>query len=165
MQTRNAARVFPEPVGALINVVRWVAISGQPRSWGSVGLLNRAKNQSRTRGLGHLRLLSICSTEAVIAYPVYSPQSVSADGATSGPARGDRAWHATCKGLAGLLPILLPDRQYYRCSASARGHPLKFPCVSLPLHFAVLSLQSVPISVVSFQGCSPVLAMMLERFD
>jgi hypothetical protein len=27
--------------------------------------------------------------------------------------------------------------------------------VSLPLHFAVLSLQSVPIPAVSFQGCSP----------
>src|SRR6266849_2863575 len=31
------------------------------------------------------------------------------------------------------------------------GHPLKFPWVSLPLHFAVLSMQSVPIPTISFQ--------------
>src|SRR4029453_13947678 len=37
------------------------------------------------------------------------------------------------------------------------SHPLKLPRVSLPLHFAVLSLQSVPIPAVSFQGCSPFL--------
>jgi hypothetical protein len=35
------------------------------------------------------------------------------------------------------------------------SHPLKLSCVSLSLHFAVLSLQSVPIPAVSFQGCSP----------
>ena len=34
------------------------------------------------------------------------------------------------------------------------GHPLKLPRVPLPLHFAVLPLQSVPILTVSLQGCS-----------
>jgi hypothetical protein len=40
-------------------------------------------------------------------------------------------------------------------SHALNGHPLKLPRVSFPLHFAVLSLQSVPIPAVSFQGCSP----------
>ncbi len=51
MQTRNAARVFPDPVGAAISVCRPAAISGQPPAWGSVGPAgNRPSNQRRTAG-------------------------------------------------------------------------------------------------------------------
>jgi len=35
------------------------------------------------------------------------------------------------------------------------SHPLKLTRISLPLHFAALSLQSVPIARLSFQGCTP----------
>jgi|SRR5215469_16729847 len=52
--------------------------------------------------------------------------------------------------------------QFFRQIANVVGtshaldsHALKLPRVSLPLHLAVLSLQSVPIPTVSFQGCSP----------
>src|SRR5208282_4039154 len=37
MQTRNAARVLPDPVGAAISVWRPAAISRQPAACGSVG--------------------------------------------------------------------------------------------------------------------------------
>ena len=53
MQARNAARVFPEPVGAEISVVLPARICGQPCSCGSVGVPNRPTNQSRTRGWAH----------------------------------------------------------------------------------------------------------------
>src|SRR5205809_5687354 len=51
MQTRKAARVLPEPVGAAISVSRPAAISAQPPSCGSVGPSgNRRSNQVRTAG-------------------------------------------------------------------------------------------------------------------
>ena len=51
MQTRNAARVLPEPVGAEISVWRPAAISRQPASCGSVGPAgNRPANQAATAG-------------------------------------------------------------------------------------------------------------------
>src|SRR5579884_2368109 len=50
MQIRNAARVFPEPVGAEISVVLPERISGQPCSCGSVGVPKRPTNHSRTSG-------------------------------------------------------------------------------------------------------------------
>ena len=40
MQTKKAARVFPEPVGAEINVGWLARMLGQPCSWGSVGVPN-----------------------------------------------------------------------------------------------------------------------------
>ena len=51
MQTRKAARVFPEPVGAAIRVSFPAAISRQPPSCGAVGPSgNRRSNQARTAG-------------------------------------------------------------------------------------------------------------------
>src|SRR5579859_1641866 len=51
MQTRNAASVLPEPVGAAISVWRPAAISRQPSACGSVGPSgNRPSNQRRTAG-------------------------------------------------------------------------------------------------------------------
>src|SRR2546423_11509809 len=51
MQTRNAASVLPEPVGAAISVSRPAAISAQPPAWGGVGPSgNRLPNQVRTAG-------------------------------------------------------------------------------------------------------------------
>src|SRR5687768_11841395 len=47
---RNAASVFPDPVGAEIRTSRPRAISGQPRICGSVAPSNRAENHSLTRG-------------------------------------------------------------------------------------------------------------------
>src|SRR5208282_1109121 len=55
MQARNAASVFPEPVGAEISVVRPARICGQPCSCGSVGVPNRWTNHSLTRGWAHAR--------------------------------------------------------------------------------------------------------------
>src|SRR5579863_2649500 len=50
MQARNAAKVFPEPVGAEIRVVCPARMCGHPCSCGSVGVPNRCTNQSRTSG-------------------------------------------------------------------------------------------------------------------
>ena len=49
-QVRNAASVFPEPVGAAISVCRPLAMAGQPRAWASVGPSNRPSNHAWTRG-------------------------------------------------------------------------------------------------------------------
>ncbi len=45
---RNAARVFPEPVGARISVCSPEAMAGHPCSWAVVGAGNEEANQSRT---------------------------------------------------------------------------------------------------------------------
>src|ERR1700678_1526206 len=50
--------------------------------------------------------------------------------------------------LGQLTDVLTTLHASYR-------HPLKLSWISLPLHFALLSLQSVPISSVSFQGFTP----------
>src|SRR5271167_1240962 len=55
MQIRNAASVFPEPVGAEINVGRRSNMHGQPCSCGSVGVPNRPTNHSCTTGCAHRR--------------------------------------------------------------------------------------------------------------
>src|ERR1700761_5727177 len=47
---RNAASVFPVPVGARISVDSPRAIAGQPSIWGRVGSVKTASNQSRTAG-------------------------------------------------------------------------------------------------------------------
>src|SRR5262245_48604180 len=56
IQIKNAARVLPDPVGAEISVVSPAKICGHPSSCGSVGVPNRATNQSRTSGCAHSRL-------------------------------------------------------------------------------------------------------------
>src|SRR5690348_6312114 len=56
MQVRNAARVFPDPVGAEINVVLLARIWGQPCSCGSVAAPNRPVNHSWTMGWAQLRV-------------------------------------------------------------------------------------------------------------
>src|SRR5262245_36426018 len=50
MDQRNAARVFPDPVGAAIRVSSPRAIAGQPCTWASVGVPKRSRNQTSTRG-------------------------------------------------------------------------------------------------------------------
>ena len=50
MQMRNAASVFPEPVGAEISVCLPPAMAGQPCAWASVGTRNLRSNHSRTIG-------------------------------------------------------------------------------------------------------------------
>jgi hypothetical protein len=51
MQTRNAASVFPDPVGAAISVWFPAAISRQPPACGTVGPSgNLRANQLRTAG-------------------------------------------------------------------------------------------------------------------
>ena len=55
MQTRNAASVLPEPVGAAISVLRPAAISGQPRRCGSVGSPNRSTNADAAAADGQVR--------------------------------------------------------------------------------------------------------------
>ncbi len=51
MHTKNAASVFPEPVGAAISVWFPAAISRQPSACGVVGPAgNRRVNQARTAG-------------------------------------------------------------------------------------------------------------------
>src|SRR5215467_8588084 len=53
MHARKAASVFPDPVGAEINVVRPATMCGQPCSCGSVGEPNFARNHSATSGCAH----------------------------------------------------------------------------------------------------------------
>src|SRR5581483_9561756 len=50
MQTRNAANVLPEPVGAEMRASRPARITGQPWIWGSVGAPKRSVNHSAMRG-------------------------------------------------------------------------------------------------------------------
>src|ERR1700681_3711934 len=50
MQTKNAARVLPEPVGAEMRVVLPARMAGQPCSWGSVGEPNLLRNHSAVTG-------------------------------------------------------------------------------------------------------------------
>src|SRR6516225_4154317 len=51
MQTRKAASVLPDPVGAAIRVWRPAAISSHPAACGSVGPAGkRPSNQARTAG-------------------------------------------------------------------------------------------------------------------
>jgi len=45
MLHKNAARVFPEPVGARMRVCLAAAIDGQPCCWGGLGYANRCLNQ------------------------------------------------------------------------------------------------------------------------
>src|SRR5271154_7600878 len=65
MQARNAASVFPEPVGAQISVVLSPRICGQPCSCGSVGVPNLETNHSRTRGCAHSRPVGDGTAKAV----------------------------------------------------------------------------------------------------
>ena len=51
MHTRNAASVFPDPVGAAISVSPPAAISGQPWACGTVGPAGKRRaNQTRIAG-------------------------------------------------------------------------------------------------------------------
>src|SRR5438552_7612873 len=67
METRKAARVLPEPVGAEISVSRPEVISGQPRAWASVGAWNLRWNQVRTAGWNKGRVSSVINMRAVVA--------------------------------------------------------------------------------------------------
>src|SRR4051812_35219728 len=49
MPQRNAASVFPEPVGAQISGLLPAAIDAQPPVWAGVGPSNDDSNQRRTR--------------------------------------------------------------------------------------------------------------------
>src|ERR1700726_2065995 len=55
MATRNAASVFPEPVGAEMRVGSPATMEGQPPSCGSVGVPNLATNHSCTMGWAQAR--------------------------------------------------------------------------------------------------------------
>src|SRR5882762_9642378 len=65
MQIRNAASVFPEPVGAEISVVCRARIDGQPSCCGSVGVPKRLTNQSRTSGCAHSKPAEIAREVSV----------------------------------------------------------------------------------------------------
>src|SRR5580704_9124215 len=72
MQARNAERVLPEPVGAEISVVRPASISGQPCSWGSVGVPKRATNHSATSGCAHDNEAGISPTDIGLFYQMFA---------------------------------------------------------------------------------------------
>ena len=55
MQTRNAARVLPLPVGAEMRVASPATMLGQPWVCGSVGLPNFVRNHSAVMGWAHAR--------------------------------------------------------------------------------------------------------------
>src|SRR2546428_13773239 len=55
MHARNAASVFPEPVGAEISVVRPARMCGHACSCGSVGVPNFWTNQSLGKGFAHAK--------------------------------------------------------------------------------------------------------------
>jgi hypothetical protein len=67
MQIKNAASVFPEPVGAEISVVRPARISGQPCSCGSVGYPNLPMNHSATSGWAHASVTGISTADGMNA--------------------------------------------------------------------------------------------------
>jgi len=79
MQTRKAASVFPEPVGAEISVVFPAKMCGHPCSCGSVGWPRRVRNQSRTRGCAQsraeepTRVGCVIFIETPIALPGHEP--------------------------------------------------------------------------------------------
>ena len=50
MDQRNAAKVFPEPVGAAMSVDLPLAIDAQPFCCGGVGVSKRCLNQRQTNG-------------------------------------------------------------------------------------------------------------------
>src|SRR5690348_3314429 len=87
MQTRNAASVLPEPVGAAISVSRPSAIAPQPPAWGGVGPSgNRLPNQVRTAGWN----CSICSVTTVSSY-IRSRIDIAGSGRYIGPYVPSRA--------------------------------------------------------------------------
>ena len=51
MHQRNAASVFPEPVGAQMSVCRPLEIAGQPSAWACVGPSNADRNQACVAGV------------------------------------------------------------------------------------------------------------------
>ena len=65
MAERKAASVFPEPVGAWINVLAPEAITGQPFSCAAVGVAKVPSNQALVAGLKTLR----ASTRGSLARP------------------------------------------------------------------------------------------------
>jgi hypothetical protein len=52
---RNAASVFPDPVGARSSVERPETIGGHPFAWAAVGRANDVSNQRRTAGRNESR--------------------------------------------------------------------------------------------------------------
>jgi hypothetical protein len=55
MAERNAARVFPEPVGARMSVDSPRTIAGHPRAWARVGFPNVARKYARVGSAKDLR--------------------------------------------------------------------------------------------------------------
>src|ERR671918_2415184 len=66
---RNAASVFPDPVGAHISVLAPDAIAGQPRSWAGVGASNEASNQRLTSSLNRARGVDSAVVDATVLNP------------------------------------------------------------------------------------------------
>ena len=64
MQTRKAARVLPEPVGAEIRVGSPRRIAGQPAVCGSVAEPNFARNHSCTTGCAQARAVSVAGSRS-----------------------------------------------------------------------------------------------------
>src|SRR5271165_4062510 len=97
MQTRNAARVLPDPVGAAISVWRAAAISRQPAACGSVGPAgNRTWNQARTAGWNDssTRPTLPANTDIPLGNRTPPPRATPDD--ATGPVS-----------LAGVIPVLL----------------------------------------------------------
>src|SRR5690242_19486733 len=65
MHAKKAAKVFPEPVGALISVSCPARMCGQPAICGSVGVPNLDVNHSWTSGCAHSRP-AVKGTDAVV---------------------------------------------------------------------------------------------------
>src|SRR5579864_6474091 len=73
MAARNAASVLPEPVGAATRVFRPATIAGQARSWGSVGVPNRERNQAATAGWKGLSGIEVPDREDEARGPCRGP--------------------------------------------------------------------------------------------
>src|SRR5438270_8875711 len=90
MQVRNAASVFPEPVGAEISAVFPARMCGQPWSCGSVGVPKRPRNQSRTSGCAHSRPEQFCWGGSVVMAEALPPNYSVIDGCCAEDRRGYR---------------------------------------------------------------------------
>ena len=123
MQSRNAASVFPDPVGAEIRTSCPSRIFGHPCTCGSVGLPKRVVNHSVTKGSNKESTNCYCSEVARRRFFV--------DGVRNGIAelRGDDARHLTrvLRAAAGERYELSDNQSAYLAEiAEARGDRVVF---------------------------------------
>ena len=140
----NAARVFPDPVGATMSVCSPREMCGQPSTWGGVGRAKARTNQSATAGWNGARASGAGAVVTLGRYraaPARIPRlSFTAVGSdvltppkerTSGPGAGSdlgrpcsvivlNDGHNTFEGVATVLSQFVPEVDYAKGMAFAK---------------------------------------------